>query len=473
VPERFDSTIDLIARWAATVPTADVSDSALDAAVWHNLDSVGCALGGSSSGVVDKLLRLAPPSRSESGVSVLGLRSRVSPEYGTFVNSAMLRYLDYSDAYLRPGGGHPSDFIPALWALAELHGSTGAELVRGLYAAYEIFAALSDRTDMVERGWDNPYFISLAAAVGGSVMLGLDATTTAHAIALAVTPAVPLGVTRVGELSHWKGLAAGFAGATGLQAVRMAAVGLTGPSQAFEGTRGVWQLVTGKFALDGLGEPVDGLSGAERSIYKLDVASANLLPAAAVLGDLHRAGVCPADVGRIRISTYRLSWNNSGGGQGDFTEKWNPRNKETADHSFPYVCATALTYGEVRPESYTDERLTDPDIHALMTKIEVDEDPAITANWVDVPATDIEIEFLTGEIRRIRAVHALGHPSNPAGRDRLATKFRSLAEPHLGSADAARLEATLVALDSAPDTAEMMTLLRGARREGFGGPADG
>ena len=64
-------------------------------------------------------MRGAPPSAGRvSGnpaASMLG-GGRTSPEWATFVNGLLIRYLDYNDTYLSLEPCHPSDLIASLWA---------------------------------------------------------------------------------------------------------------------------------------------------------------------------------------------------------------------------------------------------------------------------------------------------------------------------------------------------------------------
>jgi 2-methylcitrate dehydratase len=457
----FDASILHLAEWSAGLAD-DVPDAALDALVWHHLDSVGCALGGIPAEPCRALRRIAATGRGDRGVSVVGMPDKVAPELAALANAAMVRYLDYNDSYLRLGGGHTSDIIPALWAVAESSGTTGADFVRGLHAGYEAFAVLADAVPLRERGWDYPLFIGIAAAVGSATVLRLPVERVANAIAMAVTPAVPLGITRAGELSNWKGLASPFATMSGLLATRLAAEGISGPPQAVEGVRGLWALVTGEFSLDRLGVPLDGRTAAERCGYKLSVAEYNAQAPVHEFGKLHDEGIRPGDIESVTIATYFVAWSEIGGGQQDHADKWDPRTRETADHSLPYLCAVALVDGRVQAASYTEERIRDPALRPIMAKIEVVEDPRITAHWVERPAHDITVRLVSGETRRIRVDHPYGHPANPATTAELAAKFRAQAAGALGPDDVDDLHAILVGLPGQQDLAPMLAILRRA-----------
>ena len=460
MPGGHDDTTIAIASWVAGLRREAIPATAVRALTWHHLDSVGCAAGAIGAPPCVAVRALAADGATRGGVSVVGLPDRAGAEIGTFANAAMVRYLDYNDNYLRTGGGHTSDLIATLWALAELAGASGSDLLTGLHAGYETFAALADAVPLRDRGWDYPLFIGIAAAAGGAALLRLGTEQTANAISMAVTPAVPLGVTRAGQLSNWKGLAAPFSAMTGLLAVRLAARGVTGPARAIEGVRGLWSLVTGQFSVAALGQPVGGLLAAERSAYKLSVAEFNAQGAVHEFIKLHDEGLKPDDIESVRIGTYFVAWSEIGGGQDDHAQKWDPRNRETADHSLPYMCAVALADGRVQAESYLPERFGDPALRPLMDKIEVVEDPDITANWTRMPAHDITIRLVSGETRHVRADYPRGHPGNPATEAELTGKFRAQVEPAAGVRAAGDLLSMLGDLDALGTLDPMFGALR-------------
>src|SRR5258706_11359856 len=54
-------------------------------------------------------------------------------------------------------------------------------------------------------------------------------------------------------------------------------------------------------------------------------------------------------------------------------------NRDTADHSLPYVTARAMFDGDITNESFAPHMYRDPRILAFMQKIKVSEDPILTA----------------------------------------------------------------------------------------------
>ena len=135
--------------------------------------------------------------------------------------------------------------IPAALALADPLGCDGRAVITAIVLAYEVFSRLSDQVVAGELGWDQGIFGVIGAACAAGKILGLSQEQMRHAIALAVAPNLP-GVTRVGELSMWKGCATASATRAAIFAAQLAQQGMTGPAEPFEGRRGLWEQAVGK-----------------------------------------------------------------------------------------------------------------------------------------------------------------------------------------------------------------------------------
>ena len=81
---------------------------------------------------------------------------------------------------------------------------------------------------------------------------------------------------------------------------------------------------------------------------------------------------------RRRIDRCRAHWD-AWFETGHEPEKWDPQSRETADHSLPFVMATALRDGDVSLASFTREAVRDAALRPVMAKIKITEDPALTA----------------------------------------------------------------------------------------------
>jgi 2-methylcitrate dehydratase len=141
-----------------------------------------------------------------------------------------------------------------------------------------------------------------------------------------------------------------------------------------------------------------------------------------------------AEIARIEVETYEHGVQCSA----DTRDKWNPTTRETADHSLPYVVAVALTRGTVWVDDFTEERIRDPKVHAVMQKIEVRATEEFTRAWPEAYPFRIIVTTRSGQ-RHVQEVHyAKGHPKNPMSDQEIEAKFRRLAEPIMGQGQIAK-----------------------------------
>src|SRR5688572_25357997 len=176
----MDSITNQITEYAATAKFEDLTPDAIHAATQRLIDSLGCALGAYDSEPVQIGRRLASgQTAGKLAGRVLCFGDRLPAEAATFINSAMIRNFDFNDRY---PGGHPSDCLGALLALAGAMRVDGKSFLASMIVIYEIFARLSDATMLSRRGWDQGYAIGIATAAGVSNLLKLSSEVTAHAV---------------------------------------------------------------------------------------------------------------------------------------------------------------------------------------------------------------------------------------------------------------------------------------------------
>ena len=418
----MDTTLEFLCGYAASLDYRDLPPETVHETRRRILDSTGCALGAFAAEPCRIARSLAPAVNDDGASRILGTDRSTSPEMAAFANTAMIRYLDCNDSFVSQGGGHPSDMLPAVLAAAEVAGASGREVIAALVLAYEIYGQFADRFATREKGWDQGLFIGLASACAAGKVLGLSEDRLAHAMSMTAVSHVPLGQTRVGELSMWKGCATAMAVRNGVFAALLARAGMEGPPQPFEGRYGVFEQVTGALQLEGFG---DGRAGVP---FKITETSIKYFPAqihtqagAAMALEL-RGAFSLDDLERIRIETYRVAVRNAAGEP----QKWDPKTRETADHSLPYVVAVALTDGALTSASFDAKRIGDPLLRPLMRKIEVNEDPEATRNYPAQQRARMEIELRSGGRLTQSADYPKGHSRNPLTDKELERKFLGL-----------------------------------------------
>jgi 2-methylcitrate dehydratase len=420
----MDSITHKLAEYSSASNFDDLTDESVHAATQRLVDSLGCALGAYDCEPAQIGRRLAAgqaPGKYPGYVLCFG--DRLPAEAATFINSTMIRNFDFNDRY---PGGHPSDCLGALLALAGAMNVDGKRFLTSMSVVYEIFARLSDATRLSRNGWDQGYAIGIATAAGVCNLLKLSTEETAHAVGIAAASNLPLRVTRSGELTSWKNVATAYAARNGLFAALLAAEGMAGPGNAFDGRNGLWEKVTGPFEL----APFPNQGGA----YLIPRVQLKYWPIetngqAAVWAALElRSKVKPSDVKAIDVFTSKFTWFEIG----SEPEKWDPKTRETADHSLPYIFARAVVDGPIRVSSFSDEAVRDASLRSLMAKIKVIPDESIEALLPEKTLIRVIATTLDGTRHSVEVVNPLGHPDNPMQDRHIEEKFITLVEPVLG-----------------------------------------
>ncbi len=426
---QLDQIAQAVASFASRLSFHDLPADVVEVARQRLVDSIGCGLAAVDCDQVGIARHIFSGGASDYLPGrVLGSSERTTPMAATFLNTAMIRYLDFNDFY---PGGHPSDILGALLGLAESAKASGARLLTSMVVAYEVFTRLSDSAKLRERGWDQGYAIGVATAAGVGNLLGLGAGALRHAISIAAVGNVPLRATRAGSLSHWKGAATAYATHNAVLATLLAAEGMTGPEQPFQGRHGLWEQITGPFDL----QPYEELG----SRYLTPSTRLKYWPVeynaqAAVWAAIElRKRVPHSDVESIDVKVYWSAWHEIG----SEPAKWDPQTRETADHSLPYIFARTLVDGMIGLGSFDEAAYKDPSLRPLMNKIKVAQDDEIEAMWPSTVMMRVEAADRLGKRHSIEVVNPLGHERNPMRDADVRRKFMALSGPVLGDERAA------------------------------------
>lgn len=450
----MDNTTQTLANYITGLTYDQLSPSAVHEAKKCLVDSMACAIGGFNSTPAEIARRIAGRNSGEPPARVIGTSQRTSMEMAAFANAVMVRYLDFNDTYIAKGSGHPSDMTPAILAVADAHGASGKQTLLAIVIAYEMYAAMADLVALRDRGWDQGVIVVLGSAAGAAKLLNLNVQQTGDALAIAITSNIATRQTRAGELSMWKGVATAAAARAGVNAALLAEEGMTGPTAAFEGKDGIWERVTGKFQLgsmDGNGRQF----GIERTNIKCFPSEYHSQAPLWIALEL-RKKVAVADIEAINVQTYFTAWSEIGSAP----EKWNPQTRETADHSLPYLLTLALIDGRITVKSFEVERMRDPAIKYLMSRIKISENKDFTSQYPGKLMTQIEVITKSGQHIVESAHYPKGHAKNPMSDDDVNNKFRLLCEGVMNAEQSEALLKTLWNIEHAVDPNEMFDLLK-------------
>jgi 2-methylcitrate dehydratase len=268
-------------------------------------------------------------------------------------------------------------------------------------------------------------------------------------------------VTRTGALSQWKGLAYPFTAFGAVEAVFLAARGITGPLEVFEGNKGFMESIAGRFEIDWEGEDLERVRRTFLKRYNAEIHSQSALEALLDLREAH--ALDPAAVEGIELETFQVAYDIIGGGEEG--GKKEIRTKEQADHSLPYLLAVALLDGQVLPEQFAPERIVAPDVQTLLRRVEVRPAADLTARFPAEHACRLRLHLVGGAILAAEKSDYEGFITRPMGWERAREKFERLVAGRIEPRLATDLAQTVRGLDEL-ETRDLTALLaRAGARE--------
>jgi len=419
--------VEKLALFVQQASFDNLSEAARIQAKIRILDALGCAFG-ALDGEPVRIIRQQIEDFDGAGHCTLIGGGRAAPDRAAFYNSALVRYLDYNDSYLAKGETcHPSDNLGAVLAAAEYAGRSGRDLLTALAVAYQVQCRLSDVAPVRARGFDHTTQGAYAVAAGVSKALGLDASHTANAVAIAGTAYNALRVTRTGALSHWKGLAYPNTAFGATHAAFLAMRGITGPLEVFEGNKGFMETIAGQFTLDWEKEDLERITHTIVKRYNAEVHSQATLEGILELQAEHPFNA--RDVESIDIETFDVAYHIIGGGEeGD---KRVVRTKEEADHSLPYMVAVAILDGQVMPEQYLPERIHRADVQALLQKVTIRPSDDLSQRFPQQMPCRIRVTLSDGRQLFKEKTDYEGFVTRPMSWSTVREKFDRLSRAHL------------------------------------------
>ena len=447
----MDRTTEMLSAYACGLTYEELGPAVVQQVKRTLIDTLGCAVGGFDSEPAAIARSMADGVEGLTPSRVLGSSTGTAPDLAAFANGVAVRYLDCNDSYFSPGGGHPSDMIPAILAMADPLKSDGPTVITAIALAYEVFCRLSDEVVAGDLGWDQGIFSVIGAVCGAARVMDLSQEQTGNAISLAITPHLPLGVTRTGELSMWKGCAAASATRSAVFAAQLAEKGMTGPDEAFEGRRGLWEQAVGHEVVVP-DFPLGDARGEEdefritRTIFKSYPSQIHTQAPIGLALQL-REKVPANSIDAVHIETYKVAASTAS----SEPEKWDPKTRETADHSIPWLVASTLLDGAVTPSSFAEERIASAAIREIMSRMTLAEEPDFTDRYPNEYNCRIAITGSDGNTHTVHTAWPKGHRSNPMSDAEVEAKFRNFAGVALTSTRCEQALETIWALDKLPD----------------------
>ncbi len=450
-----------VAQWAASLRYEDLSAEAVYQGKRFLLDSLACALGGYRQHDVQIALQVLDEIAGPGPATVIGAGKRLDPVSASLANALMVRVMDYNDIYWKQDPSHPSDIIPAALACCERAGGDGRELLVGIVLGHELEMRFCEAAfpGIRERGWHHATLTAFVSPVVAGRALRLGWEQIQHAIGISASRHATLGAVTAGKLTMMKNTVDPMATQSGVLAALLAEKGYTGPEHVVDGKEGLAHCLGPAWKLEVL---VDGLGDSWRitqcGMKAFPTEALTHTPISAVLDLVKEHDLDPDRVARIEVHSLARA--------ADILadpSKYDPRTKETADHSLPYVIAAALVDRQVTALQFTPERIMDPRVREQLGKVEVTADPEIEKVFPKLQRARVIIHTTDGRRLTRQLDYPKGDPRNPLSDAEIEEKFEALAEPALSKAARARVRDAVWGLEKLGSAASLMQLLAADR----------
>jgi 2-methylcitrate dehydratase len=418
------------------------------------MDSVGCALGGAQQHDVHLARAVLTEIAGSGDATVLVTGEKMDPVSASLLNALMIRVMDYNDIYWKQDPSHPSDLIPAAMAAAERAGGSARDLILGIALAYEFEQRICEASfpGVREIGWHHATLTAAVSPIVAGRMLGLNAEQIQHAIGISASRHCSTGSVTAGKLTMMKNTVDPLATQSGVLAALLAERGYTGPEHVLDGKEGFSHVFDSEWKFniltDGLGESWRIMQCGMKFFPTEALTHA---PISATLDLINDNDLAPEEVETVTIYSLARA--------ADILadpSKYDPRSKETADHSLPYVIAAAVAERQVTPLQFTDAKIMDPTIRAQLNKVKVIADPEIEAVFPELQRVKVIIQTTDGRELEQQLDYPKGDPRNPLTDAEIAGKFAALAEGIATPDDVQRIQAAIECAEDFDDVRELM-----------------
>ena len=451
--------------WLAGAPDA-WPEAARESARRQFIDVIGVIIPGALEPVTRKVFETVAHWGAGPSTAV-GFGASLAPPWAALVNGTAAHALDFDDNF-DPAKAHATAVLaPAILALAEAEGASGAACIDAYIAGLQILGRIGQGVNPVHRnrGWHATATVgAIGAAAACARLLKLDAREAAYAVSMATSMAAGF-MSQFGTMT--KPLHAGLAAKSGVLAASLARGGIDAGLDTLDGSTGMNRLMVGpdyeqlrdtlthvehgqnlRFKTENIGDPLLILSSGFRVKRFPNCGSAHrAMDGVLSLKQLHDFAVVQVD--SVDISAPVSHLNN--------LMYEDPQDALQAKFSLEYGVACALATGNCTLADFTDEAALRPGIRALY--------PLIHRHPVDKAEgefpTEVHITLNDGSRLETAVAMPTGSLAAPFTLDQVWAKFDGCAAGLLTPADHTALRQALAEMQQLPNIAPLMAPLAG------------
>jgi len=434
----------------------DIPETALEVARQVCLDGLAVMVAGAGEPLglgritTDYVRALGGPADS----TVIGGGFKTSALNAAYANGTFGHALDFDNTWW-PLNHPTSPTLPAIMAIAERDGLSGAEVLRAIVLAFEVQGRMRVASARIDAGtrFHKPGVSGLMGAVtGAGVLLGLDARAFCMAFGLAGSRAGSMSAN-TGTMT--KSSHSGHAARMGVECATLAGMGWTANTDIFG--RGCFlqlfygeEFVDQELFLKDFGAPYRMIEpGVGFKKHPANYFTHRPIDAALVLAERH--DIDPAEIERVVVDFPRF----------EYVNRPVPDSGLDGKFSVQYATAIALLDRRVKVASFSDARRFAPDVEALLPKVTLNMRDDIPRSFQDCFAI-VRVEMRDGAAHEERCDRPRGMWGLPLTRDERLAKVRDCCDGALPVDAVERLIGHVEGMSQASSVAPLMDLLREA-----------
>jgi 2-methylcitrate dehydratase PrpD len=447
----------VLAEYIAAAATRQLPEEVRARATLHLLDSVAAVVSGSAlpAGRQARRWYAGAFGATQGPATVVG-GGRGAPSFAAAVCNGMSAHAAETDDSHGSTLSHPGcAALPAALAAAEASGCSGRLLLRAFAAGYDVGCRVGRSAHSADRGpvvgrWSSHAVVgTFTAAAAAGVASSLDAGSCQFLLSYAAQLAS--GVTTwVRDTGHvekafvFGGMPAGH----GVLAASLAGAGCTGVPDVFDGTPNWIEAVCRDpepaALTDGLGVRYEIMD----TTLKYYAAGSPCQAPLAAVGMLLASGDVTADA----VDSVDVVLEPRGAAIVD--------NRAMPNVNLQYLIAGSLLDGGYSRRMAQDaDRMNDPRVRALMARVRLVPDPALTGTRT----ATVRVTADAGATRWERTVREVrGSPRDPLGAEDVTAKSLDLLTEVMPLTPAGEIVTTVLDIDMAPDLTKLTALLRSA-----------
>ena len=417
------------------------------------IDCLGCILAGAGEALAPMLRKVVPATAE--GVPLIGTKLVSAPAEAALYNGTLAHALDFDDI-THPAYSHPTAvLLPTIISLARHGKVTGREAVAAYVIGVEVFGKLGRalNTQHYRRGWHaTATFGSIATAAAGARLLGLDVKQTRAAIGIGASGASGL---RANFGTMTKPLHCGYAARNGVLAALLAAEGFTATDNVIDADFGFAKAFNGGIPIvwDELHRWGDELE----IVSEFGLALKPYPSCGATHPSIEAALLLRQDIGgkHEQVESVRVGIPEMAFQPLIYVE---PKSPLQGKFSMHYVVAAALADGAVNLGTFTDAKVADPTIGALLRRVTMEADQRVADN--SEFGCVLSLKTKDGRSFERSVPLAIGKPDRWFSRGQLETKFKDCAGLALPAERVGKVFDRWLALAEAPAVADLLDDLR-------------